>query len=278
MGWPPSSGVGIRTQRSSKQAAWLAQSQAAFCFIPYAWQTDLGPAFRTPDSELRNSSIPPGSGPRTERGSIYGRWQAREGRARLSHPTGCGERDQDGPQEGAAHHGEVRHRAGEEAQEAPRPNRPGRRARNPAVHVPADLLPGRCMHRELLGTDEGADGRHGASPSEEAIAPAGRHTGCCSDHRGAGASRMADPHGACRKARCLAVCGDWGPPQQQDSACCCLAAEKLEHLSSYKLPVSLCMGGNDERAAFQMSQDEGGSLLMCSFVERGKRLIEKHKP
>lgn len=86
------------------------------------------------------------------------------------------------------------------------------------------------------------------------------------------------PHGACRKARCLAVCGDWGPPQQQDSAFCSLAAEKLELLSSYKLPVSLCMGGNDERAAFQMSQDEGSSLLMCSFVERGKRLIEKHKP
>lgn len=41
MGWPPSSGVGIRTQRSSKQAAWLAQSQAAFCFIPYAWQLVL---------------------------------------------------------------------------------------------------------------------------------------------------------------------------------------------------------------------------------------------
>ena len=31
--------------------------------------------------------------------------------------------------------------------------------------------------------------------------------------RGAGASRMADPHGACRKVHCLAVCGDWGPPQ-----------------------------------------------------------------
>ena len=31
--------------------------------------------------------------------------------------------------------------------------------------------------------------------------------------QGAGASRMADPHGACRKVHCLAVCGDWGPPQ-----------------------------------------------------------------
>ena len=86
-------------------------------------------------------------------------------------------------------------------------------ARNPAVHVQAGLLLGQCMHRELLGTDGGADGRHGASPSEGAMAPAGRHADCCSDRRGAGASRMADPHGACRKARCLAVCGDWGPPQ-----------------------------------------------------------------
>ena len=57
-----------------------------------------------------------------------------------------------------------------------------------------------------------------------------------------------------------------------------LAAEKLELLSSHKLPVSLCMGRNDERAAFQMPQDEGSSLLMCSFVERGEGLIEKHKP
>ena len=159
-----------------------------------------------------------------------------------------------------------------------RRTRPGWGARDPAVHVQAGLLPGRCMHRELLGMDGGAGGRHGAYPSEEAMAPAGRHVGCCSDCRGAGASRMADPHGACRKTRCLAVCGDWCPPQQQDSAFCSLAAEKLELLSSYKLPVSLCMGGNDERAAFQMSQDEGSSLLMCSFVERGKRLIEKHKP
>ena len=31
--------------------------------------------------------------------------------------------------------------------------------------------------------------------------------------QGAGAPGMADPHGACRKVRCLAVCGDWGPPQ-----------------------------------------------------------------
>jgi hypothetical protein len=30
---------------------------------------------------------------------------------------------------------------------------------------------------------------------------------------GAGAPGMADPHGACRKVHCLAVCGDWGPPQ-----------------------------------------------------------------
>ena len=57
-------------------------------------------------------------------------------------------------------------------------------ARDPAVHVQAGLLLGQCMHRELLGTDGGADGRHGASPSEEAMAPAGRHAGCCSDCRG----------------------------------------------------------------------------------------------
>ena len=43
------------------------KSQAAFCFIPYAWQTDLDPVFRIPDSESRNSSIPPGSGPREEK-------------------------------------------------------------------------------------------------------------------------------------------------------------------------------------------------------------------
>ena len=85
-------------------------------------------------------------------------------------------------------------------------------ARNPAVHVQAGLLPGQCMHRELLGTDGGADGRRGASPS-------GGHGACRQVRRplqrsqGAGASRMADPHGACRNARCLAVCGDWGPPQ-----------------------------------------------------------------
>ena len=35
--------------------------------------------------------------------------------------------------------------------------------------------------------------------------------------QGAGASRMADPHGACRKVHCLAVCGDWGPPQPASS-------------------------------------------------------------
>ena len=43
--------------------------------------------------------------------------------------------------------------------------------------------------------------------------------------QGAGASRMADPHGACRKARCLAVCGDWGPPQRDIGN----ALEKLQH-------------------------------------------------
>ena len=57
-------------------------------------------------------------------------------------------------------------------------------ARNPAVHVQAGLLLGQCMHRELLGTDEGADGRHGATPSEGAMAPAGRHVDCCSNRRG----------------------------------------------------------------------------------------------
>ena len=36
---------------------------------------------------------------------------------------------------------------------------------------------------------------------------------------------MADPHGACRKARCLAVCGDWGPPQRDIGN----ALEKLQH-------------------------------------------------
>ena len=57
-------------------------------------------------------------------------------------------------------------------------------ARDPAVHVQAGLLLGQCMHRELLGTDGGADGRHGASPSEGAMAPAGRHADRCSDRRG----------------------------------------------------------------------------------------------
>ena len=57
-------------------------------------------------------------------------------------------------------------------------------ARDPAVHVQAGLLLGQCMHRELLGTDERADGRHGASPSEGVMAPAGRYADRCSDHRG----------------------------------------------------------------------------------------------
>jgi hypothetical protein len=57
---------------------------------------DLDPVFRTTDSESRNSSIPPGSGPRSERGSIYDRWQVHEGRARPSHPAECGGRGQDG--------------------------------------------------------------------------------------------------------------------------------------------------------------------------------------
>lgn len=57
---------------------------------------DLDPIFRTTDSESRNGSILPGSGPRSERGSIYDRWQVHEGRARLSHPAGCGGRGQDG--------------------------------------------------------------------------------------------------------------------------------------------------------------------------------------
>ena len=43
--------------------------------------------------------------------------------------------------------------------------------------------------------------------------------------QGAGASRMADPHGACRKVHCLAVCGDWGPPQRDIGN----ALEKLQH-------------------------------------------------
>ena len=67
-----------------------------FCLCLSISICDLGPVFRMPDSESRNRSTPPGSGPRMERGSIYDRWQVREGRARPSHPAGCGGRGQDG--------------------------------------------------------------------------------------------------------------------------------------------------------------------------------------
>ena len=53
-------------------------------------------------------------------------------------------------------------------------------------------------------------------PAEKVMTPAR----LLQQSQGAGASRMADPHGACRKVHRLAVCGDWGPPQQQDSAFC----------------------------------------------------------
>ena len=36
---------------------------------------------------------------------------------------------------------------------------------------------------------------------------------------------MADPHGACRKVHCLAVYGDWCPPQRDIGN----ALEKLQH-------------------------------------------------
>jgi len=182
MGWPPSSGVGIRTQRSSKQAAWLAQSQAAFCFIPYAWQTDLGPAFRTPDSESRNSSIPPGSGPRTERASymVDGRL-AKEERACLIPLDAADETRMGSPESGS-----------------PCPG-------GPAAGT---------MHAS------GASGDGWRSRWEtRRISLRGGHSTCRQAHwllqrsREAGASRMAGSHGACRKVHCLAVCGDWGPPQ-----------------------------------------------------------------
>jgi hypothetical protein len=76
------------------------------------------------------------------------------------------------------------HMTSSESSSFPTASEQAQGARNPAVHVQAGLLLGQCMHRELLGTDGGADGRRGASPSEGAMAPAGRHADCCSDRRG----------------------------------------------------------------------------------------------
>ncbi len=69
-------------------------------------------------------------------------------------------------------------------------------------------------------------GRMEEQMGDAAHLPPGGHGACRQARRllqrsqGAGASGMADPHGACRKVHCLAVCGDWCPPQQQDPAFC----------------------------------------------------------
>lgn len=121
--------------------------------------------------------------------------------------------------------------------------------------------------------------RHPNMPREHGIRQSmSRYADCCSDHRGQERPGWLSLPWSMQEGSLPSSVRRLVSTSTARFLFLRLAAEKLELLSSHKLPVSLCMGGNDERAAFQMPQDEGSSLLMCSFVERGKRLIEKHKP